>query len=137
MNNVKILIDSSGSMGEIGVSSVVKYVINILSNNLLNNRIEYQLLSINNEVREYKKIEFNGKLDGNVLKNYLNKNKNETIIFLSDGDFYIKEIDEILENPNLYCIRISESVKVDLEKLTTRDKIFHSSQVSSLLKEII
>ena len=140
MSNIKILVDSSGSMGEIGISSVVKYIIYILNNNFVINNISYRLISINDEMKEIKKLKelkFVGKLNENILKQYLIENKDDKIIFLSDGDFYIEKIEGITNNKNLYCINFSENVKVSLENLTNKNNIFHSSQFSNLLKEVI
>jgi hypothetical protein len=140
MSNIKILVDSSGSMGEIGISSVVKYIIYILNNNFVINNISYRLISINDEMKEIKKLKelkFIGKLNENILKQYLIENKDDKIIFLSDGDFYIDKIEGITNNKNLYCINFSENVKVSLENLTNKNNIFHSSQISNLLKEVI
>jgi hypothetical protein len=140
MSNIKILVDSSGSMGEIGISSVVKYIIYILNNNFVINNISYRLISINDEMKEIKKLKelkFVGKLNENILKQYLIENKDDKIIFLSDGDFYIEKIEGITNNKNLYCINFSENVKVSLENLTNKNNIFHSSQISNLLKEVI
>ena len=140
MSNIKILVDSSGSMGEIGISSVVKYIIYILNNNFVINNISYRLISINDEIKEIKKLKelkFIGKLNENILKQYLIENKDDKIIFLSDGDFYIDKIEGITNNKNLYCINFSENVKVSLENLTNKNNIFHSSQISNLLKEVI
>lgn len=140
MSNIKILVDSSGSMGEIGISSVVKYIIYILNNNFVINNISYRLISINDEMKEIKKLKelkFIGKLNENILKQYLIENKDDKIIFLSDGDFYIDKIGGITNNKNLYCINFSENVKVSLENLTKKNNIFHSSQISNLLKEVI
>ena len=140
MSNIKILVDSSGSMGEIGISSVVKYIIYILNKNFLINNISYRLISINDEMKEIKKLKelkFIGKLNENILKQYLIENKDDKIIFLSDGDFYIDKIEGITNNKNLYCINFSENVKVSLENLTNKNNIFHSSQISNLLKEVI
>lgn len=140
MSNIKILVDSSGSMGETGISSVVKYIIYILNNNFVINNISYRLISINDEMKEIKKLKelkFIGKLNENILKQYLIENKDDKIIFLSDGDFYIEKIEGITNNKNLYCINFSENVKVSLENLTNKNNIFHSSQISNLLKEVI
>lgn len=140
MSNIKILVDSSGSMGEIGISSVVKYIIYILNNNFVINNISYRLISISDEMKEIKKLKelkFIGKLNENILKQYLIENKDDKIIFLSDGDFYIEKIEGITNNKNLYCINFSENVKVSLENLTNKNNIFHSSQISNLLKEVI
>ena len=140
MSNIKILVDSSGSMGEIGISSVVKYIIYILNNNFVINNISYRLISINDEMKEIKKLKelkFVGKLNENILKQYLIENKDDKIIFLSDGDFYIEKIEGITNIKNLYCINCSENVKVSLENLTNKNNIFHSSQISNLLKEVI
>lgn len=140
MSNIKILVDSSGSMGEIGISSVVRYIIYILNNNFVINNISYRLISINDEMKEIKKLKelkFVGKLNENILKQYLIENKDDKIIFLSDGDFYIEKIEGITNNKNLYCINFSENVKVSLENLTNKNNIFHSSQISNLLKEVI
>ena len=140
MSNIKILVDSSGSMGEIGISSVVRYIIYILNNNFVINNISYRLISINDEMKEIKKLKelkFIGKLNENILKQYLIENKDDKIIFLSDGDFYIEKIEGITNNKNLYCINFSENVKVSLENLTNKNNIFHSSQISNLLKEVI
>lgn len=140
MSNIKILVDSSGSMGEIGISSVVKYIIYILNNNFVINNISYRLISISDEMKEIKKLKelkFIGKLNENILKQYLIENKDDKIIFLSDGDFYIDKIEGITNNKNLYCINFSENVKVSLENLTNKNNIFHSSQISNLLKEVI
>ena len=140
MSNIKILVDSSGSMGEIGISSVVKYIIYILNNNFVINNISYRLISINYELKEIKRLKelkFIGKLNENILKQYLIENKDDKIIFLSDGDFYIDKIEGIINNKNLYCINFSENVKVSLENLTNKNNIFYSSQISNLLKEVI
>ena len=140
MSNIKILVDSSGSMGEIGISSVVRYIIYILNNNFVINNISYRLISINDEMKEIKKLKelkFIGKLNENILKQYLIENKDDKIIFLSDGDFYIDKIEGIINHKNLYCINFSENVKVSLENLTNKNNIFHSSQISNLLKEVI
>lgn len=140
MSNIKILVDSSGSMGEIGISSVVKYIIYILNNNFVINNISYRLISISDEMKEIKKLKelkFIGKLNENILKQYLIENKDDKIIFLSNGDFYIDKIEGITNNKNLYCINFSENVKVSLENLTNKNNIFHSSQISNLLKEVI
>ena len=55
-DEIKIIVDSSGSMGEIGVSSVVKYILNILKNNFEISNIKYDIILINNETKEIENI---------------------------------------------------------------------------------
>ena len=52
-DKIKIIVDSSGSMGEVGVSSVVKYTLNILKNNFEISDIQYDIILINNEIKDF------------------------------------------------------------------------------------
>lgn len=139
-DKIKIIVDSSGSMGEVGVSSVVKYTLNILKNNFEISDIQYDIILINNEIKEIEKlkeIKFFNQLKENILIDYILKNKKLKIIFLTDGDFYIDEQIYSEGENNLYCLYFSRKLKFSLEKLTTSDKIFHCSEITNLIKKII
>ena len=133
-DKIKIIVDSSGSMGEIGVSSVVKYTLNILKNNFEISNIQYDIILINNEIKE---IKFFNQLKESILIDYILKNREFKIIFLTDGDFYIDEQIYSEGENNLYCLYFGEKLKFSLEKLTTSDKIFHCSEITNLIKKII
>ena len=126
-DKIKIIVDSSGSMGEVGVSSVVKYTLNILKNNFEISNIQYDIILINNEIKEKESI----------LIDYILKNREFKIIFLTDGDFYIDEQIYSEGENNLYCLYFGGKLKFSLEKLTTSDKIFHCSEITNLIKKII
>ena len=133
-DEIKIIVDSSGSMGEIGVSSVVKYILNILKNNFEISNIKYDIILINNETKEIeniKEIKFFNQLKESILIDYILKNREFKIIFLTDEQIYLEE-----EN-DLYCLYFGEKIKFSLEKLTTSDKIFHCSEITNLIKKII
>ena len=77
-DKIKIIVDSSGSMGEIGVSSVVKYILNILKNNFEISNIKYDIILINNEIKEIeniKEIKFFNQLKESILIDYILKNR--------------------------------------------------------------
>ena len=139
-DKIKIIVDSSGSMGEIGVSSVVKYILNILKNNFEISNIKYNIILINNETKEIeniKEIKFFNQLKESILIDYILKNREFKIIFLTDGDVYIDEQIYLEEENDLYCLYFVEKLKVSLEKLTNSDKIFHCSEITNLIKKII
>ena len=139
-DKIKIIVDSSGSMGEISVSSVVKYILNILKNNFEISNIKYDIILINNEIKEIeniKEIKFFNQLKESILIDYILKNREFKIIFLTDGDFYIDEQIYLEEENDLYCLYFGEKLKFSLEKLTTSDKIFHCSEITNLIKKII
>lgn len=139
-DKIKIIVDSSGSMGEVGVSSVVKYTLNILKNNFEISNIQYDIILINNEIKEIEKlkeIKFFNQLKENILIDYILKNKKLKIIFLTDGDFYIDEQIYSEGENNLYCLYFGGKLKFSLEKLTTSDKISHCSEITNLIKKII
>lgn len=122
------------------MSSVVKYTLNILKNNFEISNIQYDIILINNEIKEIEKlkeIKFFSQLKENILIDYILKNKKLKIIFLTDGDFYIDEQIYSEGENNLYCLYFGEKLKFSLEKLTTSDKIFHCSEITNLIKKII
>lgn len=140
MNNidVKILIDSSGSMNERGVSSVLKYILNILKNNFNDLGMSYEFISINEnklKISEIKDLKFKGKLNEKILLDII-ESENSKIIFLTDGDIQIDKLNLKEKNQKFYCLNLSKESSTNLKKICDKDRIYDVSEVLNLIKEI-
>lgn len=141
---VNIILDASGSMAEENKNVVVKYLLNGILNNIEFSNIEFELFQWcknSKKIENLKnfKIEFIGKSDIlglAILEKYINKEN--SILFISDGNIDLKEKQKIKSmSNNIVCIFIGvDSNKSTLKDIATNNGVYSVVDFLQTLNEL-
>lgn len=147
-NRIDIIVDISGSISENGKAAVVKYLLYSIKNIFM--REEYSKYKVNllqwsdkmMDVNSIAELRFNGTLNDEVMKKYLDGlEEKDAIILLTDGSFPTK-IRNVFRNISekkikLYCVAIGAEADIfGLKKISTYPVIFNSADIANLISKV-
>lgn len=137
-----ILVDTSGSMAEVGKKSVVRYLIYAIENLLSSewSGSAYKLYLWNSSIKEYDaEIDFSGQTNARELKEFLGNRQSSTILLVSDGS-YSDEIKNVFKNAGIKVLALMvgwDCNKAVLQKIVGTENIFESTDVSTCVNRFM
>lgn len=137
-----IITDASGSMGEEGKKSVIRYLIQAITG-IMEERysdIKYEILCWNNQILPYEgKSEFEGIAEAGVLEEFLGKHQKDTVLLIGDGNYSddVKRIVKSVNNKLTYLMLGCECNKSRLMKLFSADNLYETVDIVTCIDDFM
>lgn len=137
-----ILVDASGSMGEDGKKSVIRYVLNAIDGIMRTNwsEIEYKVLYWNETIFEDNpKMDCSGCANASALSDFLVSNVENDILFIGDGN-YTERVKKILSEKNenkVFLMLGIDCNRARLKKIFRTEKIYETADVVTCIDDFI
>lgn len=136
------MIDASGSMGEEGKKSVVRYLIYAIEGLMkdLYPAIDYKIFIWNDEVIEYAgKIDFRGSANHRALSTFLCNHKDDSILIIGDGS-YSEEVKKIIKDANdrmLFLMAGSDCNKARIHKMVGGESVYETVDIAACMNDFV
>lgn len=141
MSNV-IIVDTSGSMGEVGKGAVVRNVLYALENILKmeHSEFDYGIYSWHDTVEEWgKKVSYSGKTDPQPLKTLFDKNGVGNVLLVTDGNFSEDAI-KYLKTVSIMCTVLlvgRDCNTARIKRIFQADKIYNTTDVVTCIENYV
>jgi len=159
--NIYFVVDSSGSMNEMGKSLLQRNLMRFISELPIIDKEKYSDInfifwSLNSSItelniqknKEFPVIVAENKVDlklfSDKIKEIINKDKNIYIIFLSDGVFSAASVNEFKNSIKEYSNLVLKTVAIgddadllELKKISTNDSVFKSEDITTAIDNLL
>lgn len=137
-----IIIDASGSMGEGGKKSVVRYLIQAITG-IMEERYSdkhYEMFCWSNQIVSYDgKTEFSGKAEAKALETFLNAHQKDTVLLIGDGS-YSEDVKRIVKPviDNIMCLMVgSDCNRGRFMKIASPGHLYEAVDVVACMDDFI
>lgn len=136
------VIDASGSMGEEGKKSVIRYLIQAITGIMEERypKTEYEILCWNNQILPYEgKAEFEGIAEAGVFEDFLGNHQKDTILLIGDGNYSddVKRVVKSSDNKLMYLMLGCECNRSRLIKLFSADNLYETVDIVTCVDDFM
>lgn len=136
------VVDASGSMGEEGKKSVIRYLIQAIIGIMEEkySEIEYEILYWNSQILPYKvKSEFEGRAEAGIFEDFLGDHQKDTILLMGDGNYYddVQRVLKSVDNKLMYLMLGCECNKSRLIKLVSADNLYEAVDIVTCIDDFM
>ena len=137
-----IVIDASGSMGEEGKKSVIRYLIQAITG-IMEERYsdrKYEILCWNNQIFPYEgKAEFEGTAEAGVLEEFLGEHQKDTVLLIGDGNYSddVKRMVKSAGSKLMYLMLGCECNRSRLMKLVCADDLYETADIVTCIDDFM
>lgn len=136
------VVDASGSMGEEGKKSVIRYLIQAITGIMEERypKTEYEILCWNNQIIPYEgKSEFEGIAEAGVFEDFLGKHQKDTILLIGDGNYSddVKRVLKSVDNKLMYLMLGCECNRSRLIKLVPADNLYETVDIVTCVDDFM
>lgn len=137
-----IIIDASGSMGEEGKKSIVRYLIQAITG-IMEDRypdMQNKIFCWNNQVFPYEgKTEFEEVAEATVFEEFLSKHQKDTILLIGDGNYSddVKQIMKSVESKLMYLMVGCECNRSRLIQLVCSENLYETVDVVTCIDDFM
>jgi len=135
-----VLVDGSGSMGEEGKKSVVRYLLYSIEGLLQDEWAEmpFEIFMAAEEVEKFDgKLNVCGHINEKKLENFLQSETESTLLFMTDGSLSegVRQVLRKATNRILILMVGCDCNRIRLRKLTNEDDLYESKDVASCVSK--
>lgn len=147
MENMIVVLDTSGSMGDTDKKSLVRYILYSLQGLIKDefSDIEYKIYKWGEEITEAGKINeinFQNRINDREIINFLNQHKIGKFLFITDGNFQRTLVNKMASwfNENetsVHVLSVGSDANVPmLRRVFGKDNVFESFDIATCIKNL-